>query len=192
MTGESVTEKPIVQHRDTAGKELDFWSFIDFAVKNISRDIPGIDGETMRLVMGLRRATETMFYDLHVMLTKDGSISSTGAMRVLLILYAAGPCRVQDIANYAGMSRAAASSLCDTMEKQGVIIRRFSDQDRRIVIVEATDAGRAAFAAFFQKHNARERQWLDVLSVEEKATLFGLLDKVMEPHRADDTFNKKS
>lgn len=187
-----MSEKPIVPHRDPAGKDLDFWSFIDFAVGNISRDIADIDGETMRLVMGLRRATETMFYDLHVMLTKDGTISSTGAMRVLLILHAAGPCRVQDIANYAGMSRAAASSLCDTMEKQGALVRRFSEHDRRIVIVEATEAGREAFRAFFQKHNARERQWLDVLSSEEKSTLFGLLDKVMAPHRTDDTFNKKS
>lgn len=188
-----MTEQPsLTQHKDAQGQDLDFWSFIDFAVSRISRDIPTIDAETMRLVMGLRRATDTMFYDLHVLLTKDGTISSTGAMRILLILFAAGPCRVQDIANYAGMSRAAVSALCDTMEKQGVIRRTPSETDRRIVIVESTDAGKAAFEVFFQKHNARERQWLDVLSADEKRTLFSLLDKVMEPHRSDDTFSKKS
>lgn len=188
-----MSEQPtLTQHKDAQGQDLDFWTFIDFAVSRMQRDIPSIDAETMRLVMGLRRATDTMFYDLHVLLTKDGTISSTGAMRILLILFVAGPCRVQDIANFAGMSRAAVSALCDTMEKQGVIRRSFSETDRRIVIVESTDEGRAAFEVFFQKHNAREKQWLDVLSNDEKHTLFALLDKVMAPHRSDDTFSRKT
>ena len=106
-----MSEQPtLIPHKDAQGQDLDFWTFIDFAVSRMERDIPSIDAETMRLVMGLRRATDTMFYDLHVLLTKDGTISSTGAMRILLILFVAGPCRVQDIANFAGMSRAAVSA----------------------------------------------------------------------------------
>ena len=57
-----MSEQPtLIPHKDAQGQDLDFWTFIDFAVSRMERDNPSKDAENNRQVKGLRRAPDTMF-----------------------------------------------------------------------------------------------------------------------------------
>ena len=67
----------------------------------------------------------------------------------------------------------------------GLVERRRESQDRRVVTVVLTPAGRRAVAGAFHEHNEREAAWLAPLSIGERKTLGELLHRVLAERPAD-------
>lgn len=77
-----------------------------------------------------------------------------------------GPLPVSRIADRLDVSSAFASRLVQELEGKGLVVRRPSEVDRRVILVEATDEGRACLArvsdgvrrhvAYFQSHLTEE------------------------------------
>jgi DNA-binding MarR family transcriptional regulator len=66
----------------------------------------------------------------------------------------------------------------DRMERDGLIRRIRSEQDRRSVYAELTPAGFALIDRVIDDHLEREREMLETLSGEEREQLAGLLKKL--------------
>lgn len=158
--------------------ELDYLSFVDYAVARTARELPAIDPAAMRLVLSLHRTTSALVYDLESSVHRPRGWSWPG-FRVLFVLWLAGPAEAKRVAELSGMSRAAVSALVNTLERDGLVSRRQGERDRRAVQLALTSAGHEAITSAFAAHNEREQAWAGMLSERELATLIGLLEKLM-------------
>jgi DNA-binding MarR family transcriptional regulator len=67
-------------------------------------------------------------------------------LNVLTALEAEGPLSMKRLADLMDVSDAGATGIVDRMEKRGLIERRHSSGDRRVVLVYPTDAGAKVFS----------------------------------------------
>lgn len=159
-------------------QDVDYWSFIDVAVARTLRALPEVDPRAMRLVLSLYRASNALVYDLESAVHRPRGWSFAG-FRVLFVLWLVAPLEAKRVAQLSGMSRAAVSSLVNTLERDGLVSRRRAEGDRRAVELALTPRGEAALAEAFAAHNARERTWASALDDDEVAQLTALLEKLM-------------
>ncbi|GAA1749173.1 MarR family winged helix-turn-helix transcriptional regulator [Nonomuraea bangladeshensis] len=164
----------------TAGpdsSQLNFLSFVDFAVDRMGRECAQVDPAAMRLVLTLHRVTNALVYDLESSVHRPRGLSWPG-FRVLFVLWLAGPGEAKRVAELSGMSRAAVSALVNTLERDGLVARRQAEHDRRAVELSLTPDGRVAITDAFLAHNGRERAWAATLTEAERGTLVTLLEKL--------------
>lgn len=172
-----------------AAADVDFLSFVDFAVRRAAELQPGQDGAAQRLVLLLNRVASVVTYDLESAVHRPHGWTWSG-FRLLNVLYLAGPTEGKRIAAMSGMSRAAVSSLANTLEKQGLVTREQAAHDGRAVTLRLTPSGEAAMSAAYREHNARERRWADGLTEAECETLTALLGK-LAAHATNDWVRRR-
>src|SRR5512139_2906458 len=113
-------------------EELDYLSFVEFAVTTVAERLPAVDLTAMRLVLSLHRVTSAVVYDRESSVHRPNGWSWPG-FRVLFALWAVGPMESKRVAQLSGMSRAAVSALVNTLERDGLVSRTQSESDRRVV-----------------------------------------------------------
>ena len=86
-------------------------------------------------------------------------------LRVVERLGDAGPHMMRELAEFLLLAVNSVTSTVDNLEKKGLVVRQRSQEDRRVVHVELTEAGRAAYAgavgeklALFRLSISAERQ----------------------------------
>lgn len=94
-------------------------------------------------------------------------------------------CRVGDIAQLVGIKAPAASALVDGLEREGLVEREHSSEDKRVVFVRLTDAGCLTLATAEEESRRIMRERLAVLSDEEIRTLIVVQRKFIEAMAAD-------
>lgn len=158
--------------------QLMMWRLIDEAVVSVGTE-QAFDTEAMRLAFTLRGASEAVFHDLHRRLrASDGS--APRALNALLIMSVRGEIEQGDLVRYGGFSKAAASTLVEQLVLDGLVSRRGSTRDRRIVLLSLTDAGREVFLRDFAVFNKGESEWAGGLTPAERAMLIQLLVKLVD------------
>jgi DNA-binding MarR family transcriptional regulator len=96
-------------------------------------------------------------------------------LSVLAALEAKGPMSMTKLAETMDVSVASATGIVTRMEKRGVVRRHHDDADRRVVLVEITNAGAKVSSVMEKSRNQRLRELLDGLTDEELSSfLFGL------------------
>lgn len=111
---------------------------------------------------------------------------SWSAFRLLFTLWVAGGQEAGRAAELCGMSRAAVSSLANTLAAGELVRRTPAAGDRRTVHLSLTDAGAERLVAAFGTHNRRESEWAALLGAADLATLNTLLVRLSRAaHRAD-------
>src|SRR5690349_22226468 len=88
-------------------------------------------------------------------------------LHVLTVLESDGPLSMGKLADALDVSVASATGIVDRMEDRGLVERRREGDDRRVVQVAATDAGRAVFVEVATQRKAHLRQLIDGLSEDE-------------------------
>lgn len=159
-----------------------YWEFVEAAQERIRAEFPQADLAANRLMMSLNRASSTVTYDFEASIHRPAG-STWAGFRVLLTLWVSGPLGSHQVASATGMSRAAVSSLSNTLEARGLLQRTSSAEDRRQVTLSLTDDGEAAIRRDFQAQNARESEWAAGLAPDEVENLARLLEKLMQ-HRS--------
>ncbi|MCL1871333.1 MAG: MarR family winged helix-turn-helix transcriptional regulator [Promicromonosporaceae bacterium] len=101
-----------------------------------------------------------------------------GQGRVLALLKLQPETTQKDLTFLLGMSRQSLAELLAKLEKQGLIEREPSPDDRRVVVVRLTQAGREAEQAV--EHAPAGADLLDVLEDDEVAQLSDYLGRVLE------------
>jgi DNA-binding MarR family transcriptional regulator len=107
--------------------------------------------------------------------------------RLMFKLWLLGPTQPARLAEISAMSRAAVTNAINTLERDGLVERRPLPTDRRAVAAALTPAGEDAVQEAFAEQSRREQQWFATLDADERATLTGLLTRVLaaRPEDAD-------
>jgi DNA-binding MarR family transcriptional regulator len=96
---------------------------------------------------------------------------STAAMSALSRLRHEGPMRMTELAGSEGVSQPAMTQMIIRLEREGLVRRVASADDRRGVLVEATDAGVDLFMRRRAERAAALQQMLDRLDPDERAAV---------------------
>ncbi len=100
---------------------------------------------------------------------------------VLGILADAGaPLPPNQIAERLIISRATVTGLLDSLERRGYVRRLPHARDRRMLLIELTDAGRRVAHDFRLLVHQQEKEWLKALSEPEQARLIRALHRVQD------------
>ncbi len=92
-------------------------------------------------------------------------------LNVLTMLEADGPESMSHLAEALDVSVASMTGIVDRMEKRGLVERRHAGNDRRVVLVYPTDAGRDIFREIDERRRIGLGKLLEQLSVEELESL---------------------
>ena len=94
-----------------------------------------------------------------------------GQFGVLEMLLHLGPLSQREIGRKQFRTGGNVTVVVDNLEKRGLVRRQRDHDDRRLVIVHLTDAGRALIEAVFPGHVARIVEALAALSPEQQSVL---------------------
>jgi DNA-binding MarR family transcriptional regulator len=113
-------------------------------------------------------------------------------LNVTMLLNSHGPLPMSRLADLLDVSVASATGIIDRMEKRGVVERRHSETDRRIVEVHLTASGSTIFSAMDAERRARLERLVGLIRDEDLAALLTGLralrvarDKVMAEHATE-------
>lgn len=106
---------------------------------------------------------------------------SVAQFRLLVLLAASGERTIGDVAEHLGVAQSNASRHCDRLERLGLLARRRSRSDGRVVRVRVTDDGRALIDAVDAQRRDEVRRLLGRLSPDERS---GALEAVRAFSRA--------
>ena len=88
--------------------------------------------------------------------------------RLLVLLAASGERTVGDVAAHLGVAQSNASRHCDRLQRLGLLARRRSRSDGRVVRVRVTDTGRSLVDAVDQQRRDEVRRLLGRLTPGER------------------------
>ena len=163
----------------------DFLSFAGPAIDETAERLPGTDRSAMALVLLLTRVASGLTYDLESTVHRPAGWSWS-AWRLPFTPWISGPVESRRAAELSGMSRAAVSSLANTLAAGELVRRTPAAGDRRTVHLSLTDAGTDRLVAAFGTHNRRESEWAALLGADDLAALNALLVRLARAaHRAD-------
>lgn len=94
-----------------------------------------------------------------------------GHLHVLARLQMVGPMPVSRVAEFLGVSAAAATGMVDRMEERGLVERTRDESDRRVVLVGLTSKGRTVLADIGNRGRASLARVLARLDAEELGQL---------------------
>lgn len=103
------------------------------------------------------------------------SVSQFGTLEAL---YHLGPMSQTEICSKLLKSGGNTTLVIDNLEKRGFVRRRRDPADRRVIIVELTEEGRALIASLFPRHAQTIAQEMSVLTPEEQRLLGELCKKL--------------
>ena len=99
-------------------------------------------------------------------------------LRVVERLGDVGRTRMKDLAEYMLLAVNSVTNLVDKLLAQGLVRRERSNEDRRVVFVELTDGGRAAYAAAVGEKLSLLRLMLGALDAREQEAFMALFRKI--------------
>jgi DNA-binding MarR family transcriptional regulator len=140
-------------------------SFEQEATRRVA-GLGSIDLSTFAAMFNLFRVSSRLIGDLELTVYRPAGLSSAG-FRVLFTVWVFGELEPRRIASLSGVSRAAVSSVLNTLERDGFAERTRESPDRRLVTVRLTAEGERRVEAAYRAQNRRERALLAPLSPAE-------------------------
>lgn len=101
-------------------------------------------------------------------------------LTALTVLGLHGPSRMGALAEHLSIAQSTLTPIVDRLEDHGLARRRRSKADRRVWLVELTDAGEEVVADMNALYRQVAASMLDPLSEEEQATFVSLFIKVTD------------
>ena len=121
-------------------RSLDAGEFEAAAVETVAEAVPGADLDALRASFDLIRAATRLTQRLEAEVLRDAGWSMAG-FRAMFCVWIGGELEPRDIARLSGLSRAAVSSVLNTLERDGLVERFRESDDRRLVTVRLTPDG---------------------------------------------------
>ncbi len=143
--------------------------------------LDGTSLESFAAMFNLVRTANRMVNDLETRIHREAGWSWAG-FRVMFTIWVSGPLEPRRIAYLAGISRAAVSSVLNTLERDGLVERARDQADRRLVTVRLTPEGLRRLQAAYRRQNRREQELLAPLGPAELATFTKLLRRLLHSH----------
>ncbi|MDE9367866.1 MarR family transcriptional regulator [Luteipulveratus sp. YIM 133132] len=163
------------RQRDFGDEHVDRWAPLFTDEDGFDREVEGALVRMDKMV----RLSDKRLRDL----VKDDVLSHEEfkTLHVLLGSVDQGkPATPAQLAERAGVTRAGMTSRIDRLVTKGMVTRREDPDDRRSILVEATDEGRAAWDRTVHHWSEAEQVLFRGLSVTELTRLNALLRKAFE------------
>ncbi|PHV68536.1 MarR family transcriptional regulator [Williamsia muralis] len=142
-----------------------------------ARTYPDLDTEPVEVIGRINRISSVLAHQLDRDL--DAHAITRSEFDILGALARADrPLRASEVVSTTKLSGASITKLTERLAELGLLARRKSDRDGRVVLLELTDAGRGLVHAQFPRRLARDTAVLAGLTPKERATLVQLLRKV--------------
>ncbi|MBF4695574.1 MarR family winged helix-turn-helix transcriptional regulator [Fusibacter ferrireducens] len=100
-------------------------------------------------------------------------------MLVLMLLYRGSDVNMTQIADYLSIPLNTATGIVTRMEKKDMIERVRSTEDKRVVTIVLTDAGKSQINAMMSAFMHYGQKFISTLSADELETAGAILDKVI-------------
>jgi DNA-binding MarR family transcriptional regulator len=143
-----------------------------------ARRCPGLDASACYTYLQLLRTGDELLALDEEMLNSYGTRHGRFNLMLILMKCSADGATPASLADKTGVTRATISGLLDGLEKDGMIERRPDSEDRRLIRVNLTAAGRS----FLDKILPGYTRWLtsivEPLNGEERELLVDLLEKI--------------
>ncbi len=130
----------------------------------------GVDLTSLAAVSNIFRAANKARYHLERTVLADHDISFT-AFTVLWVLWVWGEQEARHLAVEAGISKGTLTGVMTTLERRGYVTRSTHPTDKRLVLVESTEAGDDVMADLYPRFNAEEARVASGLSEDDKRSL---------------------
>jgi len=101
-------------------------------------------------------------------------------LRVLLVLQAAGPSRMSDIAAALEIALPTATGIVDKLVKKGLVVREADLQDRRLVIAGLSAEGQELINGLWISGQIQMERLLDGLTAEQLAKAAEVAEMLLE------------
>src|SRR5271155_1643145 len=98
-------------------------------------------------------------------------------LRIVELLGSDGPHMMREVADYLNVAVNSVTTIVDGLEAKTLVHRNRSDQDRRVVRVELTEAGRTAYRVATEMKLRMLRSMLDALTEDEQEIFMVLFRK---------------
>lgn len=144
-----------------------------------ARELPDLDTSPMAVIGRARRITVRLRPDIEAVFARHGL--DAGEFDVISTLLRSGePWRLTPTELYQTLmiSSGGLTARLNRLEAAGLIRRREAQADRRSLLVELTEVGRAKAEAAFREDMALERRLLGGLNAAEQAELSRLLTRL--------------
>ena len=141
---------------DAMADTFDAREFERAAVDAVAIAVPDADLTALRASFDLIRASTLLVQRLEAEVHREAGWSMAG-FRVMFCVWVAGALEPRDIARLSGLSRAAVSSVLNTLERDGLVDRSRESSDRRLVTVRLTADGERRLVAAYARQNEAER-----------------------------------
>ena len=133
-------------------KETDFWLCVQFA--------------------------DTLIRYLEITMKEDSVISRLQGSALYFLLLNGGESTPTQLANTMLRSKHSVTKIIDSLEKEGLIIRDFTNKDRRVTSVKLTAPGLEHLKQRFSKGNERANKVMDILDTKEQKLLVDLTERM--------------
>ena len=138
---------------------------------------PGASSKATETAMNLVRTSDLLVKRIADLIQPFDLTPSSGL--VLGILADLGePLPPNKIAERLIISRASVTSLIDSLERRGYVRRAPHSTDRRMLLIELTDAGRQVAHDFRLLVHQNQNEWLAVLNEQEQNQLIDTLHRI--------------
>jgi len=158
--------------------------FEELAQASVEQYASGSDLEAMSVVMNLLRAANRLQQDFETNVNRPAGLSFA-AFRVMFAIQAVGRINPLELARLSSVSPASTSAVLNTLERNGLVVRRKGvAEDGRVIVVELTPTGEEMLTALWERNHRREIEWASALTHRERQTMARLLRKLLAFHPA--------
>ncbi len=156
-------------HDDFSHQELD-----------VMRRVAGLPIDELALAVSsnLWRAAQLFRLKVERQVLRQHDLSFA-SFSTLFIVWIWGPVETREIARSQSVSKATITSNLHTLERRGLVRRKNSKTDGRLVIVELTRKGQNLIEWIFPKFNQGESEVANTLTEREQETFAKLLRKMV-------------
>jgi DNA-binding MarR family transcriptional regulator len=116
---------------------------------------------------------------------KEGGPHGLPRLMALQAIGGADCCKAGDLAQTLGVKAPAASALIDGLERDGLVVREHSAEDKRVVNVRLTEAGAATLERLERHRRAVMREKFSILSDEDLTALVRIQKTLIEAMAGD-------
>jgi len=161
----------------TGGQRSD--TFLEQATERVAGAYDDVDLGVFQLALALTRASNRMARHVESSVHRPRNLTTAG-FRILFTIWSCGPLEAHRIALLAGLSRASVSSVVNTLERDGHVVRSREQDDRRLVTVSLTGSGSDLVRDAYAGQHEVEQSIFGSMSAVERSTFTRLLEMVLD------------
>jgi DNA-binding MarR family transcriptional regulator len=144
---------------------------------DFDRRYPGASAAATEAAMNLARAADLLVKRIADLVQPFG-LSASSALVLGILADSETALPPNEIADRLILSRASVTSLLDSLERRGYVRRTPHPTDRRMLLIELTDAGRRIAREFRLVVHRHQKEWMSTLTEREQDQLVRILHRL--------------